>query len=217
LGKQAFLGSSEATNMEECSMSGSKVHRLVGIALLSAVGFILQMFLEFSILPMFPFLKLDLSDLTVLLGGLLYGPVGGIAVAFVRSLLHFLMTGAGIVNLVGDLASFIASVGFMYPVVMLMKSKNSLGRQVAGLAGGTISLTVIMSILNLVAIMPMYLAVMNFQLGMSTTKYVLIGVVPFNLIKGVVVSVVFFALAKALMPWLDKQQAIQAQRMQQMH
>jgi riboflavin transporter FmnP len=52
---------------------------------------------------------------------------------------------------------------------------------------------------------------------MSTTKYVLIGVVPFNLIKGVVVSVVFFALAKALMPWLDKQQAIQAQRMQQMH
>ena len=127
------------------------------------------------------------------------------------------MTGAGIVNLVGDLASFIASVGFMYPVVMLMKSKNSLGRQIAGLAGGTISLTVIMSILNLVAIMPMYLAVMNFQLGMSTTKYVLIGVVPFNLIKGVVVSIVFFALAKALMPWLDKQQAIQAQRMQQMH
>ncbi|WP_461213100.1 ECF transporter S component [Lacticaseibacillus sp. GG6-2] len=196
-------------------MSGSKVHRLVGIALLSAVGFILQMFLAFPILPMFPFLKLDLSDLTVLLGGLLYGPLGGVSVAFVRSLVHYVMTGGGVVNLIGDVASFIASVGFMLPVVAMMKSKNSFGRQVGGLLGGTVSLTVIMSLLNWVAIMPMYLAVMNFQLGMSTTKYVLIGVVPFNLIKGVVVSVVFFVLAKALMPWLDKQHAIQAQRMQQ--
>ncbi|MFD1486261.1 ECF transporter S component [Lacticaseibacillus baoqingensis] len=195
-------------------MSGSKVHRLVGIALLSAVGFILQMYLAFPILPMFPFLKLDLSDLTVLLGGLLYGPAGGVAIAFVRSLVHYVMTGGGVVNLVGDVAAFIASVGFMWPVVTVMKTKNSVGRQIGGLIGGTISLTVVMSLLNWVAIMPMYLAVMNFQLGMSTIKYVLIGVVPFNLIKGAVVSVVFFAFAKALMPWLDRQHAIQAQRLQ---
>ncbi|WP_179395364.1 ECF transporter S component [Lacticaseibacillus absianus] len=187
-------------------MSGSKVHRLVGVALLAAVGFILQMFLAFPILPAFPFLKLDLSDLTVLLGGLLYGPVGGVMVAFVRSLLHYVLTGGGVINLIGDAASFVASCGFMWPVVALMKNKNSIGRQLTGLIGGTLSLTVIMSVLNLVLIMPAYLAVMNFQLGMSTAKYVLIGVVPFNLIKGVVVSVVFFALAKALMPWLEKQQ-----------
>ncbi|MCI1985953.1 MAG: ECF transporter S component [Lactobacillus sp.] len=195
-------------------MSGSKVHRLVGVALLAAVGFILQMYLAFPILPMFPFLKLDLSDLTVLLGGLLYGPAGGVAIAFVRSLVHYVMTGGGVVNLVGDLASFIASVGFMWPVVSVMKTKNSVTRQIGGLIGGTISLTVMMSILNWLVIMPLYLAVMNFSLGMSTLRYVLIGVVPFNLIKGVVVSIVFFAFAKALMPWLDKQQAIQAQRLQ---
>ncbi|WP_225047294.1 ECF transporter S component [Lacticaseibacillus kribbianus] len=186
-------------------MSSSKLHRLVGVALLAAVGFVLQMFLEFPILPAFPFLKLDLSDLTVLLGGLLYGPVGGVMVAFVRSLLHYVLTGGGVINLVGDAASFIASVGFMWPVVAMMTNKNSLGRQIGGLIGGTLSLTVIMSVLNWLVIMPMYLAVMNFSLGMSTLKYVLIGVVPFNLIKGVVVSVVFFALAKALMPWLEKQ------------
>ena len=190
-------------------MSGSRVHRLVGIALLSAVGFVLMMYLAFPILPMFPFLKLDLSDLLVLLGGLLYGPTGGIMVAFVRSLLHFVLTGGGIVNLIGDLAAFIASVGFMLPVVMTMKPKSGLGREISGLALGTLSLTVIMSLLNWVIIMPMYLAVMSFPLGMSVTRYVLIGVVPFNLIKGAVVSVVFFAIAKALMPWLEKQRAQQ--------
>ena len=126
--------------------------------------------------------------------------------------LIYVMTGGGVVNLIGDTAAFIASVGFMWPVVMLMKSKNSLGRQVGGLLGGTLSLTVIMSFLNLVAIMPVYMWAMNFHLGMSTMKYVLIGVVPFNLIKGAVISVVFFLCAKALMPWLDKQRAAQAQR-----
>ncbi|HAJ55645.1 MAG TPA: ECF transporter S component, partial [Lactobacillus sp.] len=43
-------------------------------------------------------------------------------------------------------------------------------------------------------------------LGMSLTRYVLIGVVPFNLIKGVVISVAFFAIAKALAPWLARQE-----------
>jgi riboflavin transporter FmnP len=41
---------------------------------------------------------------------------------------------------------------------------------------------------------------------MSLTRYVLIGVVPFNLIKGIVVSVAFFAIAKALAPWLARRE-----------
>lgn len=177
----------------------SKSHKLVGIALLAGIGFIL-MFLSVPLI--FPFLKLDLSDITVLLGGLLYGPLGGIGVAFVRSLLHFLMTGAGLINLVGDTAAFIASVGFMLPIVWGETHKV---KAPLSLAAGTISLTLVMSILNLVLIMPMYMAVMNFQLGMSTLRYVLIGVVPFNLIKGVVVSTVFFVIARAILPRLMRQ------------
>ncbi|MBB1164338.1 ECF transporter S component [Lacticaseibacillus rhamnosus] len=183
----------------------SKVHRLVGIALLAAIGYVLMMF-SFPIIPAFPFLKLDLSDLVVLLGGLLYGPVGGIAVAFVRSLVHFALTGGGVVNLIGDLAAFIASVGFLLPVVYTIRGKHRIWRQIEGLVLGTLSLTVVMSVLNWLVITPMYMAVFNFNLGMSLTKYVLIGVVPFNLIKGVVISVAFFAIAKALAPWLARQE-----------
>ena len=185
--------------------SRSKVHRLVGIALLAAIGYVLMMF-SFPIIPAFPFLKLDLSDLVVLLGGLLYGPVGGIAVAFVRSLVHFALTGGGVVNLIGDLAAFIASVGFLLPVVYTIRGKHRIWWQIEGLVLGTLSLTVVMSVLNWLVITPMYMAVFNFNLGMSLTKYVLIGVVPFNLIKGVVISVAFFAIAKALAPWLARQE-----------
>ena len=185
--------------------SRSKVHRLVGIALLAAIGYVLMMF-SFPIIPAFPFLKLDLSDLVVLLGGLLYGPVGGIAVAFVRSLVHFALTGGGVVNLIGYLAAFIASVGFLLPVVYTIRGKHLIWRQIDGLVLRTLRLTVVMSVLNWLVITPMYMAVFNFNLGMSLTKYVLIGVVPFNLIKGVVISVAFFAIAKALAPWLARQE-----------
>ncbi|MCT3360328.1 ECF transporter S component [Lacticaseibacillus paracasei] len=185
--------------------SSSKVHRLVGIALLAAIGYVLMMF-SFPIIPAFPFLKLDLSDLVVLLGGLLYGPAGGIGVAFIRSLVHFALTGGGVVNLIGDLAAFIASVGFLLPVVYTIRGKHSLLRQIEGLVLGTASLTLVMSVLNWLVITPMYMAVFNFNLGMSLTRYVLIGVVPFNLIKGIVVSVAFFAIAKALAPWLARRE-----------
>ena len=186
-------------------MSGSKVYRLVGVAMLAAVGFVLM---NFGIPLFFPFLKLDFSDLTVLLGGLIYGPVGGIAVAFVRSLLHWVFTGGGIVNLIGDAAAFIASVGFMVPVVLAIRNHTSVPRQLLGLGLGTLSLTAIMSVLNWLVLMPLYLWAWNFKLGMSTLRYVLVGVIPFNLIKGLVISIVFFAVAKALMPWLEKHGAV---------
>jgi riboflavin transporter FmnP len=43
---------------------------------------------------------------------------------------------------------------------------------------------------------------------MSLAKYLLIGVVPFNLIKGAVLTLVFLIFAKVLAPWLAKQRGM---------
>ncbi|KRM55984.1 membrane protein [Lacticaseibacillus sharpeae JCM 1186 = DSM 20505] len=176
------------------------------MAVLGAIGYVLMLF-EVPVLMAFPFLKLDLSDLVVLMALLLYGVQGAIGTALVRSLLHFVLTGAGLVNLVGDSAAFFASVGLMLPLALAIKNGYSWKKALGGLIAGTVTLTIIMSLLNLVLIMPMYMAVMNFHLGMSTLRYVLIGVVPFNLIKGVVLTVVFLAVAKAMNYWLAKHAA----------
>jgi len=45
---------------------------------------------------------------------------------------------------------------------------------------------------------------LNFNLGMSMTKYVFIGLVPFNLIKGALVTVVFAVLYLRILPWLKQ-------------
>lgn len=182
-------------------MRNTKLHRNVGVAVLGAVGYVLMLF-EFPVLPAFPFLKLDVSDLVVLLAVLLYGWRGGVLAAFIRSGLHFLLTGAGLINLVGDGAGFLASVGLMLPLAILIQREYNFRRAALGLAGGVVSLTIIMSVLNLLVIMPMYMALLHFQLGMSTMRYILIGVVPFNLIKGVVVAVLFLVVAKVLNYWL---------------
>lgn len=184
-------------------MINTKLHRNIGVAVLGAIGYVLMLF-EFPVLPAFPFLKLDVSDVAILLGLLLYGWRGAVGTAFIRSMLHFVLTGAGLVNLVGDSAAFLASVGLMIPLALLIRSGYSWPRAVGGMIGGTLSMTVIMSVLNLLVIMPMYMAVMNFQLGMSTMRYVLIGVVPFNLIKGAVLTVVFLVVAKAMNYWLSR-------------
>lgn len=157
-----------------------KVYRLVGMLLLAAIGYGLMMFLS-PIISAFSFLKLDLSDLVVFLGGCFYVSVGGMLVLFVWSLVYSLLTGGGVVNLIGDLAAFMLCVGSLLPVVYTIAGKHRIWRQIEGLVLGTLSLTVVMSGLNWLVMSPMYMAVSNSNLGMSLTKYVLIGVGCFNL------------------------------------
>ncbi len=54
------------------TVTHQRIQRLVGIACLGALAFIL-MFFEFPVLPMAPYLKLDFSDVPVLLGAISMG------------------------------------------------------------------------------------------------------------------------------------------------
>ena len=78
--------------------------KMVSIAMLAAIGTVLQ-FVAFPIMPAFV-LKIDFSDIPILLGMFLYGPLAGVITAFVRSLLHLFLTGLAPQNMVGDFASF---------------------------------------------------------------------------------------------------------------
>ncbi|WDF81597.1 ECF transporter S component [Lacticaseibacillus pabuli] len=187
-------------------MNSSKLHKLVGVAALAGLGFILMSF-EVPIIPAFPFLKLDASDLVILIGVLLYGFSGGVEVAVIRSLLHFIVTGASVVNLIGDTTSVLASIAFAAPLAIMIRKNYDWKRAAIGLGIGIVALTVVMSVLNYLVIMPMYLAVFGLNLHMSTLRYVLIGVVPFNLIKGAVLTGLFLVLARMLSPWLAHRRA----------
>ncbi|WP_226789451.1 ECF transporter S component [Latilactobacillus graminis] len=160
---------------------------------------------EFPIILAFPFLKIDFSDVLVLLGAFVYGPVGGIGVALIRSMLHFIMTGASLPSLVGDFAGVLASICYMFPFYYLFKRQsNVLAGQVLAGGAGAVSMATFMSFANWLFILPLYIKLMGLNLGMSTTKYILFGLIPFNLIKGALVTVVFAVLYLRILPWLKQ-------------
>lgn len=188
----------------------NKVQKMVSIAMLAAIGTVLQ-FVAFPIMPAFSFLKIDFSDIPILLGMFLYGPLAGVITAFVRSLLHLFLTGLATQNMVGDFASFLASSIFTLPIFYFFgKKKNIRTNRIVGLVSGILALTIFMSIANYFVITPIYLQLYGVTtqqfLGTSLASYVAIGIVPFNLIKGLLVSGVFLVLHAKLLPWLSKKQ-----------
>ncbi|WP_343754219.1 ECF transporter S component, partial [Alkalibacterium iburiense] len=92
-------------------MTNNKTKRLVGIAMLASLAWIISM-LSFPLLPGVPFLKVDFSDLAILFGMYVYGPLAGVAIAFIRSLLSYAQTGGEMGFPIGDTAAFIASLSF---------------------------------------------------------------------------------------------------------
>jgi Predicted membrane protein len=121
-----------------------KVQEIVGVSIFAALGTIL-MFFEFPVLIWLPFLKVDLSDVVTLVGTFAFGPVGGIMIALIKSMVHLLVTGTGVAGLIGDGAAFVGSVALVLPFNYFWKRN----RKITAVVMGTISLTVIMSIFEL--------------------------------------------------------------------
>lgn len=191
-------------------MQRNKVTRMTTIAVCAAMGMVLQ-FIAIPF-PVFSFLKIDFSDLPVLISMFLFGPAAGIFTAFIRSFLHLLLTGMDPANIVGDIASFIATSVFTLPIYYFFRKGLNRKNKTLGVVSGTLLMTGIMSIANYLVITPLYLTFFGLtaqkMLGMNLASYVAVGVLPFNLIKGLIVSVVFLVFHAKLLPWLSQKQRV---------
>lgn len=188
------------------TVSHLRTQRLVGIACLAALAFILMLF-EFPIIPVASYLKIDFSDVPVLLGGYIYGPVGGIMIAVLKCLIHAMVNGFSVGELIGVTSDFISSLALLLPFSLIWKKEGhwSFKKQLlVGILTATLILTIVMSLLNLWVLTPLYMAVWNWKSTMPVAELVAIGVLPFNLIKGLLVTAVFAIIALRLKPWLDQ-------------
>ncbi|WP_024735114.1 ECF transporter S component, partial [Enterocloster asparagiformis] len=95
------------------------VRSLVLSAFMGAVSAVL-MAMEFPV-PLAPgFVKMDFSDLPVILGGFIMGPLAGMRIIAVKIGLSFLLKGTVTMG-VGELANMIGSVSYMLPAVLLYR------------------------------------------------------------------------------------------------
>ncbi len=186
---------------------------LVKVAVLAAVARVV-MFLEFP-LPIFPaFLKLDFSDLIPLMGSLALGPVAGVLIEFLKCLIHLLNSSTGGV---GDLANFIVGAAYVWAAgFYYQRHKNKVGA-IVSLCLGTVTMIIAGAIVNYFITIPLYGVVMGWSeeaiVGMGSAlipaihdKFTLIlyAFCPFNLIKGILLTILSLLLYKPLSPLLHK-------------
>lgn len=175
------------------------------VGALGALGFLLMM-VE---LPWLfgGFLRIDLSEMVVILGAWLGGLGVGIGVAIIKVFLLFLMRGTTTGG-VGELAACAGSLIFLLSFWPL-RHKPFLAAITS-----TLALVVGMTFLNFVWITPFFARLFDITFILNLMQeplrflwWCIVLYAPFNLVKGILVYVVFFALRRAL-PMLPREPRI---------
>jgi riboflavin transporter len=169
--------------------------RLITISMLSAVAFVLT-FIKFPLPFIPPYLTLDFSDVPTLLATFLLSPIAGIIVALIKNILNFLFN---IGDPVGPVANFLAGVSFLLSSYYVYRKRKNNRSLIYGLITGTIVMTIVLSILNYFVLLPLYGMIFNLGDVLNNVKIVIVsGVIPFNLIKGIIISIIFVLLFRRL-------------------
>ena len=191
----------------------SKVRSMAQIGMLSAIAVVLMLF-EVP-LPFAPaFYEIDFSEVPVLVGCFAMGPMAGAAIELVKILLNLAINGT-ITAGVGEIANLLIGCAFVLPAGFIYKRKHSRGGAVLGMAMGTIVMTVVGCFLNAYVLLPAYAKAFSMpieglvEMGTKVNgqiddlfTFVMFAVAPFNLLKGVVVSLIVLLIYKKISPIL---------------
>ena len=100
-----------------------KTNIIVKASLLLALAFVLTFF-ETPVLPAFPWLKVDLSAVPVLLSGFAFGPLVGVGVELFLNILVFTLKGSGTGG-IGEIANFVIVGSFVFTASLFFKAKRT--------------------------------------------------------------------------------------------
>ena len=144
------------------------------------------------------------------------GPVASVTAELIKVLVKLLLKGTT-TAFVGDFANFAVGCSFVLPASLVYHARPGKRSALIGLIVGTLCMTVFGSAFNAIYLLPKFAALfgmpMEAIIGMGTkvnarinsvSTLVLFAVVPFNLLKGVIVSGLTFMLYKRISPLLHK-------------
>ena len=178
----------------------AKTTKLAVTAMLAALSAVL-MFFEFPLGFIAPsFYEFDFSEVPVLVGTFSMGPIAGVVIEFVKILVKFLIKGTSTGG-VGELANFLIGCSFILPAGFIYKYKKTRVGAIVGMLTGTVAMAAIgvplySSFMPLTEIIKMGQAI--FPAIDGTFTFCLYCVGPFNIIKGLIISVVVFIIYKPL-------------------
>ena len=194
-------------NQVKANNSRKTLNYVVKIAILAALSAVI-MLLEFP-LPFAPgFYKLDLSEAVILMGGFAMGPVAAAVIELIKNLINILLNGTT-TAFVGEFANFLTGCALVVPASLIYKYHKTLKGAIVSLAVGTVSLVIIGSTFNYFVLIPAFSSMYHMPLDeivsmgsklnplVSDLKtLVVFAVAPFNIVKGVLCSLINLLLYK---------------------
>ena len=192
--------------MTSTTKSRLSVATMTRIAILAAAASILFL-IE---IPIVAFYKLDLSNIPVLLGAFSMGPVPGVIILALKSAIGLLhSSSAG----VGELADFVMGAALVIPASVIYHRNKNRKNAIIGMAIGTVCMVIVGVLMNKWVMLPFYMGAFHMDMdgiikaagvaGVdSEWKLLLLVTGPFNLLKGVVLSIVTGVIYKPLSPIL---------------
>ncbi|MGM8211946.1 ECF transporter S component [Virgibacillus sp. W0430] len=186
----------------QSSRRSSKLVKLIILSLLGTISLGL-FFLNFPLPFLPPYLKIDFSDVPAIMAALIFSPLAGVLVVAIKNVLYLVIGGAS--DPIGVTANFLAGVMFTVPVAILYHKYKGVKSVVSGLITGTIIMAVGMSVLNYFIILPAYSWLVGMEMN-DQIKWVTVtaGVLPFNVIKGIVVGLLFVPLFIKMKSWIEE-------------
>ena len=186
----------------------TNTRKLVVTAMLSSLATVL-MLVEIP-LPFIapPFYELDFSEIPVLIGAFSLGPMAGVAIEAIKILINLIINGTTTGG-VGEVANFLIGCSLVVPAALIYKHKKTKSGAILSMVVGTVAMAVLGVFINAYVMIPIYSAFMPLeqiiQMGKDIVPYIkdtltfcIFCVAPFNIIKGVLVSIVTTFIYKPL-------------------
>ncbi len=190
------------------SNTSNKTRKLVEIGMLGAIATVLMLF-EFP-LPFIapPFYELDFSEVPVLVGAFALGPMAGATIELIKILINLLINGTA-TAFVGEIGNYLLGCSFIIPAALIYKKRKTKKNALIAMMVGTITMTIFGCFLNAYILLPTYATAFGMPIdsiiGMGSAinenitnvmTFVIMAVAPFNIIKGIVVSLITMLIYK---------------------
>ena len=175
------------------SETTTKINKM---GMLAAISLVLVLLIRIPFPPA-PFLVYDPADIPIFIGAFAFGPLAGIVLTFIVSFIQaFVLGGDG---LIGFFMHFVATGAFVLLAGWIYKRNKTRKTAVIALICGTIFMTGSMVLWNLL-ITPYFLGVpREAVIAMLGTV-----IIPFNLLKAGINSLVTFLTYKSIARFLHK-------------
>lgn len=178
------------------------------IGILATISYFLR-FIEVP-LPIFPpFLKIDLSDVVAVFGGLSLGPMEAFFILLIKNFLQFLL-GGSTTGGVGEMANVVISGAYVLVVCLCYKKSKGIKSIIIGSILGTIGMIIAGCVVNYYVVFPLYAKIMIpmdqiIQMGAiinprvtNLFTFMIWLMIPFNLLKGTIMTVAILPLYKKI-------------------